>query len=165
MAKSPTRAGHRPGDRDITRNRDAAFRYELLDTFECGIALVGTEVKALREGGAHLRDAYAILRGNELWLVGGHIPPYAAASRFNHPPDRDRKLLLHRREIDKIAVQTNVKGLTVVPTRMYFKGSHVKIEIALARGKDRFDKRQTIKDRDIARDVAREVRDARDARG
>lgn len=161
MAKSPTRGGKRPGDSDITRNRQAAFRFELLDTFECGVALVGTEVKSLRDGGAHLRDAYAIMRSGELWLVGGHIPPYGAAYRNNHPPDRDRKLLLHRREIDKIASQTFTKGLTVVPTRMYFKGRHVKVEVALARGKDRFDKRQTIKDRDIARDVSREIREAR----
>ena len=161
MAKSPTRAGTRPGDKDITRNRQAAFRYELLDTTECGVALTGTEVKSLREGGAHLRDSYAIMRGGEMWLVGAHIPPYAAASRFNHPPDRDRKLLLHRREIDKLAVQVDTKGLTVVPTRMYFKGRTVKVEVALARGKDRFDKRHTIKERDTARDVAREIRDAR----
>lgn len=160
MAKSPARGGSRPGDKDITRNRQAAFRYELLDTFECGIALVGTEVKSLREGGSHLRDSYAILRHGELWLVGAHIPPYAAANRYNHPPDRDRKLLLHRREIDKIDGQTTTKTLTVVPTRMYFKGSNVKVEIALARGKDRFDKRHTIKDRDLERDTARELRDA-----
>ncbi len=161
MAKSPTRAGHRPGDRDITRNRQAAFRFELLDTFECGIVLAGTEVKSLRDGGSHLRDAYAIMRAGELWLVGAHIPPYAAASRYNHPPDRDRKLLLHRREIDKLAGQTLTKGLTIVPTRMYFKESYVKVEIALARGKDRFDKRQTIKDRDVKRETDREIREAR----
>jgi SsrA-binding protein len=161
MAKSPTRGGLRPGDRDITQNRGAAFRYELLDTTECGIALHGTEVKSLRGGGSHLRDAYAILRGGELWLVGAHIPPYGAAAQFNHAPDRDRKLLLHRREIDRLANQMQNKGLTVVPTRMYFKESLVKVEIALARGKDRFDKRQTIKDRDMQRDVARQLRDAR----
>ena len=161
MAKSPTRAGHRPGDRDITRNRQAAFRFELLDTFECGIQLAGTEVKSLRDGGSHLRDAYAIMREGELWLVGAHIPPYAAASRYNHPPDRDRKLLLHRREIDKLAGQTLTKGLTIVPTRMYFKESYVKVEIALARGKDRFDKRHAIKDRDLKRETDREIRDAR----
>jgi SsrA-binding protein len=161
MAKSPARGGLRPGDRDITRNRTAAFRYDLLDSTECGIALVGTEVKSLRGGGSHLRDAYAILRGHELWLVGAHIPPYGAAAQFNHPPDRDRKLLLHRREIDRFANQMTTKGLTVVPTRMYFKESLVKVEVALARGKDRFDKRQTIKDRDMARDVQRQLRDAR----
>ncbi len=161
MAKSPTRAGKRPGDRDITRNREAAFRYELLDTFECGIALHGTEVKSLREGGSHLRDAYATMHNGELWLVGAHIPPYAAASRFNHPPDRQRKLLLHRREIDKLAGQTHTKGLTIVPTRMYFKGSFVKVEVALARGKDRFDKRQAIKERDVKRETDREIRAAR----
>lgn len=161
MAKSPTRAGKNPADKDITRNRQAAFRYELLETTECGIALHGTEVKALREGGSHMRDAYAYVKNGEMWLVGAHIPPYAAASRNNHAPDRDRKLLLHRREIDKLDVTMTSKGLTVVPTRMYFKGSLVKVEIALARGKDRFDKRQTIKDKDIARDTAREIRDAR----
>jgi len=159
MAKSPSRGGKRPGDRDITRNREAAFRYELLDTLECGMQLTGTEVKALRDGGAHLRDAYAIMQHGELWLVGGHIPPYGNASRWNHPPDRDRKLLAHRRQIDKLAVQLQTKGLTIVPTRMYFNDdSRVKIEIALARGKDRYDKRQTIKDRDMARDVQREIR-------
>lgn len=161
MAKSPARGG--AANKDITRNREAAFRYELLDTTECGIALVGTEVKSLRDGGAHLRESYVYLRDNELWLVGGHIPPYGAAAQFNHAPTRDRKLLLHRREIDRLAVQINTKGLTLVPTRMYFKGSHVKVEIALARGKDRFDKRHAIKDRDMARDVAREVRQVRDA--
>lgn len=161
MAKSPARGGKRPGDRDITRNREAAFRYELLDTYEAGIALHGTEVKSLREGGSHMRDAYAVLRGGELWLVGAHIPPYTNASRFNHPPDRDRKLLLHRREIDKLAGQVQTKGLTIVPTRLYFKGSHVKAEIAVARGKDRFDKRQTIKERDMTRDAQREMREAR----
>lgn len=160
MAKSPTRSG-KPAPRDITRNREAAFRYELLDTFECGIALQGTEVKSLREGSSHMRDAYAVLRGGELWLVGAHIPPYAAASRFNHPPDRDRKLLLHRREIDKLAGQVQTKGLTIVPTRVYWKGSHVKVEIALAKGKDRFDKRHAIKERDMSRDADREMREAR----
>jgi SsrA-binding protein len=161
MAKSRGKGGGRPGDRDITRNREAAFRYELLDTLECGISLTGTEVKALRDGGAHLRDAYAVLRGGELWLVGGHIPPYGNASRWNHPPDRDRKLLAHRRQIDKLAGQIQLKGLTIVPTRMYFnEDSRVKIEVAVARGKDRFDKRQAIKDRDLARDTAREIRSA-----
>lgn len=162
MAKRPAKKpGTRPGDRDITRNREASYRFELLDTFECGIALTGTEVKSLRDGGSHLKDAYAILKGGELWLVGAHIPPYGAASRFNHAPDRDRKLLLHRRELDKLAGQLHTKGLTVVPTRMYFKGPLVKVEVALARGKDRYDKRQTIKERDMARDVQRELRDAR----
>jgi SsrA-binding protein len=160
MAKSPTRAGPRPGDTDITRNREAAFRFELLDKFECGIALVGTEVKSLRDGGAHLRDSYAMFRNGELWLYGGHIPPYGNAHQFNHPPTRDRKLLLHRRELDRLEAQVTTKGLTMVPTRMYFKGSHVKVELATARGKDRFDKRHAIKDRDIARDTARDLRDA-----
>lgn len=158
MAKSPARGGKRPGDRDITRNREASFRFELLDTLECGISLTGTEVKALRDGGAHLRDAYAVLRNGELWLVGGHIPPYGNASRWNHSPDRDRKLLAHRRQIDKLAGQIQTKGLTIIPTRMYFNDdSRVKVEIALARGKDRYDKRQAIKERDMARDTAREM--------
>ena len=160
MAKSPARGGKRPGDKDITRNRQAAFRYELLDTTECGVQLAGTEVKSLRDGGAHLRDAYAILKNGELWLVGAHIPPYGAAAQFNHPPDRDRKLLLHRRELDKLAGQVQTKGFALIPTRMYFKGPFVKVEIALGRGKDRFDKRETIKARDLERDTARDLRDA-----
>jgi SsrA-binding protein len=125
--------------------------------------LTGTEVKSLRDGLAQMTDAYATVRDGEVWLVGLHIAPYPAASRDNHMPDRDRKLLLHRNEIQRLEASTNERGRTVVPTRIYFSGdsrSRAKVEIAIARGKDLYDKRETIKARDTARDVQRELREA-----
>jgi SsrA-binding protein len=124
--------------------------------------LSGTEVKSLRDGQAQLKDAYVTIRDGEAWLVGAYIAPYAAASRDNHLPEHDRKLLLHRGEIDRIIGLTREKGLTIVPTRIYFGGgdggrSRAKVEIAVARGKDLYDKRQAIKARDTAREVAREM--------
>lgn len=142
-----------PGD--VASNRQAAFRFDLLDRFEAGMVLRGTEVKALREGGAQMKDSYATIRDGELWLLNLHIPPYKPASRDNHPPERDRKLLLNRREIDKIVADMKEKGLTIVPTRIYFKDGRAKAEIAMARGKDRFDKRQGIKEREMKRDLDR----------
>ena len=147
---------------DVATNRQASFRYNLLERFEAGLVLTGTEVKSLRDGQAQLKDAYVMIRDDEAWLVGSYIAPYAAASRDNHVPEHDRKLLLHRSEIDKIIAATREKGLTVVPTRIYFSGdtrSRAKVEIAIAKGKDLWDKRESIKARDSARDVAREVRD------
>lgn len=147
---------------DVASNRQAAYRYNLLERFECGMVLTGTEVKSLREGNAQLKDAYAQLRDEEVWLIGVYIAPYGPAARENHDPERPRKLLLHRREIERLVGSTHEKGLTLVPTRMYFAGprSRAKVEIALARGKDLYDKRDTIKKRDMARDVQRELRDA-----
>jgi SsrA-binding protein len=147
---------------DVASNRQAAYRYNLLERFECGIVLTGTEVKSLREGNAQLKDSYAQLRDGEVWLIGAYIPPYGPAARDNHDPERPRKLLLHRREIERLVGSTHEKGLTLVPTRMYFAGprSRAKVEIALARGKDLYDKRDTIRKRDMARDVQRELRDA-----
>ncbi|HWT92508.1 MAG TPA: SsrA-binding protein SmpB [Solirubrobacteraceae bacterium] len=142
-----------PGD--VASNRQAAFRFDLLDRFEAGMVLRGTEVKALREGGAQMKDSYATIRDGELWLLNLHIPPYKPAARENHPPERDRKLLLNRREIDKIVAEMKEKGLTIVPTRIYFKDGRAKAEIAMARGKDRFDKRQGIKEREMKRDLDR----------
>ena len=145
---------------DVATNRRAAFKYNLLDRFECGIVLTGTEVKSLREGLAQMTDAYATVRDGEVWLVGLHIAPYPAAARDNHMPDRE--LLLHRNEIQRLEASTNERGLTVVPTRIYFNGdsrSRAKVEIAIARGKDLYDKRETIKARDTARDVQRELRE------
>lgn len=142
-----------PGD--VASNRQASFRFDLLDRFEAGMVLRGTEVKALREGGAQMKDSYATIRDGELWLLNLHIPPYKPASRDNHPPERDRKLLLNRREIDKIVDDMKQKGLTIVPTRIYFKDGRAKAEIAMARGKDRFDKRQGIKEREMKRDLDR----------
>ena len=146
---------------DVATNRQASFRYNLLERFECGIVLEGTEVKALRDGGAQLKDSYATIRDGEVWLYGLYIPPYGPAARDNHDPERPRKLLMHRNEIERLAVRVNERGLTLVPTRMYFAGprSRAKVEIALARGKDLYDKRQAIKSRDTAREIQRELRE------
>jgi len=140
---------------DIATNRQASYRFDLLDKLECGIVLQGTEVKSLRDGAVQLKDGYATLREGELWLHNVHIAPYAPAARDNHDPDRSRKLLAHRRELDRLAGTTNERGLTLVPTRIYFSGSRAKVEIAVARGKDRFDKRQSIKERETKRDMQR----------
>jgi len=145
---------------DVASNRQASFRYEFLDKLECGLVLVGTEVKALRTGHAQLKDGYARIENGELWLHNVHIPPYGPAAHDNHDPERPRKLLITRRELDKLVGQTKEKGLTLVPTRLYFKGPRAKVEIALARGKDRFDKRQSIKERDQKRETDRALRDA-----
>jgi SsrA-binding protein len=144
---------------DVATNRQASFKYELIEKLECGMVLEGTEVKALRDGGAQLKDAYAAIRNGELWLHNLHIPPYAPASRENHDPERDRKLLVHRRELERLIGATQQKGLTLIPTRLYFSGPRAKVEIALARGKDRYDKRQTIRARETAREVQRELRE------
>jgi len=148
---------------DVATNRQASFRYHLLERFECGIVLTGPEVKSLRESGGQLKDSYAVLRDGEVWLVGMYIAPYGPASRENHDPDRTRKLLLHRREIDRLTGRTHERGLTLVPTRVYFSGprSRAKVEIALARGKDVYDKRDAIRKRETRRDVERELRESR----
>ena len=158
MAKGKKR---KLGAGDVASNRQASFRYNLLERFEAGIVLFGTEVKSLREGKAQLKDAYASIRDGEVWLYGLYIPPYGPAAGDNHDPDRPRKLLLHRREIERLAIRTNERGLTLVPTRMYFAGprSMAKVEIALAKGKDLYDKRQAIKKRDTMREVQRELRE------
>jgi SsrA-binding protein len=146
---------------DVASNRQASYRYSLLERFECGLVLTGTEVKSLREGKAQLKDAYATIRDGEVWLMGVYIPPYGPAARDNHEPERPRKLLLHRDEIARLEVRTHERGLTLVPTRMYFSGtrSRAKVEIALAKGKDLFDKRESIRKREMARDVQRELRE------
>ncbi|MDX6655274.1 MAG: SsrA-binding protein [Solirubrobacteraceae bacterium] len=146
-----------PGD--VASNRQASFRYEFLDKLECGLVLQGTEVKSVRDGGVQLKDGFAILRDGELWLYNVHIAPYAPASRENHEPERPRKLLAHRREIERLAGKISERGLTLVPTRMYLSGPRVKVEIALARGKDRYDKRQSIKERETKRDMQRAIHD------
>jgi SsrA-binding protein len=148
---------------DVATNRQASYRYNLLERFEAGIVLTGTEVKSLREGKAQLKDSYAVIRDGEVWLQGVYIPPYGPAARDNHQPERDRKLLLRRAEIDRLVGRTRERGLTLIPTRLYFSGprSRAKVEIALARGKDLFDKREAIRTRDMARDVQRELREAR----
>jgi SsrA-binding protein len=157
MAKSKKR---KVASGDVASNRYASYRFALLERLECGIALQGTEVKSLRDGGAQLKDGYALIRDGELWLHNVHIPPYGPAARENHEPERDRRLLAHRRQIDKLAGQVKERGLTLVPTRMYFSGGRAKVEIALAKGKDRFDKREAIKERETKRDMDRALRDA-----
>jgi SsrA-binding protein len=149
------------GAGDVASNRYASYRYELLERIECGVVLQGTEVKALRASGAQLKDGYAAIRDGELWLHSVHIPPYQPASRENHDPERQRKLLLHRSEIERIAARASERGLTLVPTRVYFKGPHAKVEIALARGKDLYDKRQAMRERDSKREMERGIREAR----
>jgi SsrA-binding protein len=143
---------------DVATNRQARFRYHLLEKWEAGLALTGTEVKSLREGKAQIKDGYATVRDGEVWLHNVHIPPYAPAARENHEPERSRKLLMHRREIDRLIGKTREKGLTLVPTRLYFKGGRAKVEIALARGKDVADKRQAIKEREMRREMERAIR-------
>jgi SsrA-binding protein len=149
------------GSGDVASNRYASYRYNLLERLECGIVLEGTEVKSLRGGSAQLKDGFATIRDGELWLRNVHIPPYAPASRENHEPERERKLLLHRREIDRLAARVNERGLTLVPTRIYFKGPRAKVEIALARGKDVHDKRETLRRRDSQREIERGLREMR----
>jgi SsrA-binding protein len=146
------------GAGDVASNRYASYRYELIERLECGIVLEGTEVKALRASGAQLKDGYAAMRDGELWLHSIHIPPYAPASRENHDPERPRKLLLHRRELDRIASRASERGLTLVPTRIYFKGPRAKVELALAKGKEGRDRRREIADRDMRREVERDFK-------
>ncbi|MCW3047537.1 MAG: smpB [Solirubrobacterales bacterium] len=155
MAKGKKKVA--PGD--VASNRYASYRYELLDRVECGVVLVGTEVKSLRSGTAQLKDGYASIRDGELWLHNVHIPPYGPAARENHEPERPRKLLAHRRELDRLAARVQERGFTLVPTRIYFSGPHAKVEIAVGRGKDRFDKRESIKERETQRDMQRALRD------
>ena len=152
MAKGKKRKAA-PGD--IATNRQASYRFDLLDRLECGIVLAGTEVKSLRNGTAQIKDGYASIRDGELWLYNVHIPPYGPATRENHEPERPRKLLAHKREIERLVGKIQERGLTLVPTRIYFAGPRAKVEIALARGKDRFDKRESIKAREQRRDVER----------
>jgi SsrA-binding protein len=157
MAKAAKRKTA-PGD--VATNRRAAHRYHLTDRLECGIALTGSEVKSLRGGKAQIKDGYAAVRDGELWLHNVHIPPYEPASRENHEPERERKLLIHRREIDRLLTASREKGLTLVPTRIYFAGSRAKVEIAVARGKDIHDKRETLRAREQQREMQRALRDA-----
>jgi SsrA-binding protein len=146
-----------PGD--VATNRQAAHRYHLSDKLEAGLVLTGTEVKSLRGGKAQLKDGYAAVERGELWLHNVHIPPYAPASRENHEPERPRKVLVHRNQLQKLTAQTSEKGLTIVPTRLYFSNGRAKVELAVARGKDVGDKRQAIKERESRRDMERAMRE------
>src|SRR3954467_15007331 len=143
---------------DIARNRQASHRYHLLEKWEAGLVLTGTEVKSLREGKAQIKDGCGWVREGEVGLHNVHIPPYGPASRENHEPERPRKLLMHKHEIDRLIGKTREKGLTLVPTRLYFRDGRAKVEIALARGKDVGDKRQAIKEREMKREMERAIR-------
>ena len=144
---------------DVANNRQARFRYHLLETWEAGLVLTGTEVKSLREGKATIKDGYASVRDGEVWLHNVHIPPYAPAARENHDPERSRKLLMHRREIERLIGKTRERGLTLIPMRLYFSNGRAKVEIALARGKDVRDKRESIREREQRREVDRALKE------
>ena len=145
----------------IAENRKARHEYQLLERYEAGLVLTGTEVKSLRAGGATLQRAYADLRDGEVWLVGAHIAEYGQGNIQNHDPDRDRKLLLHRKEIGSLLGKVRERGLTLVPTKLYFKDGKAKVEIAVARGKELYDKRRDIAKRDAERQMQRALRSRR----
>ena len=149
------------GTKQIAENRRARYDYELLDRFEAGIVLTGTEVKSLRDGRVTLAQAYADVRDGEVWLLGAEIAEYAQGNIANHEPKRERKLLLKRSEIESLVGKVREKGQTIVPTRLYFKDGKVKVELALARGKERGDKRRDIADREAKRQVERALKSRR----
>jgi SsrA-binding protein len=147
--------------KNIAENRKAFHDYHIIETFEAGIVLVGTEVKSIREGSANLRDSFARLEGGEVWLYNVHINPYSHRGSSDHEPTRKRKLLLHRREVRKLTGKTVEKGMTLVPTRLYFRNGHVKVALALAKGKQAHDKRETIKRREADRETRAAVKERR----
>ena len=149
---------HQEEEKNIAVNRKARHEYTVLQTFEAGIVLVGTEVKALREGKANLVDSYALIQNNEVWLLSLHISEYKQGNINNHIPTRNRKLLMNRSEIRKLIGKTKEKGLTLVPLRLYFKSGRVKVELALAKGKKVYDKREDIAKRDFQRDQERKIK-------
>ena len=146
------------GDRNVASNRRARHEYEILETIETGLVLRGTEVKALRTGQVNCKDAYATVRNDEVWLLGCHISPYSHGTDANHDPERDRKLLLHRREINRLTGKIAERGLTLIPLRIYFKSGRAKLEIGLARGKKLHDKRATLRERDQRREMDQAAR-------
>ena len=150
-----------PGEQTVVSNRRARHEFEILERIEAGLVLMGTEVKSLRDGQATLQQAYAEVRDGEAWLVGLHIPEYSEGNRANHDPDRPRKLLLHRREIERLAAAVAEKGFTLIPTRLYFRDGRVKVELALARGKELRDKRRDVAARDAQREIERELKSMR----
>ena len=147
--------------KNIAENRKAFHDYHIVETFEAGMVLVGTEVKAIREGSANLRDSFARLEDGEVWIYNIHINPYSHRGYADHEPTRRRKLLLHRQEIRKLIGKTVEKGMTLVPTRLYFKNGHVKVALALAKGKQAHDKRETIKRREVDRETRAAVKERR----
>jgi SsrA-binding protein len=149
------------GEKLIASNKKAFHDYFIVQKFEAGLALTGTEVKSLRAGRANLKDSYVTIKDGEAFLLGAHISPYTHGNLENHDPERTRKLLLHRKELEKLKKETTEKGLTVVPLRLYFKGARVKAEIAVVRGKKQYDKRDTEKKREADRETAAAIKTAR----
>ncbi len=150
---------HEDGVKNVVRNKRAAHEYEIIEKLECGIVLTGTEVKSLRESQASLDDAYARLDGGEVWLLGSDIPEYSMGNRLNHKPKRPRKLLLHRREIDKFAGKATQRGYTLVPLRLYFKHGLAKVELAVAKRRQMHDKREAKKKAEVQREIRRAMTD------
>src|SRR5438093_13250074 len=149
------------GDRTVASNRRARHEYEILETVEAGLVLRGTEVKALRTGLVNFKDAYATVRNDEVWLLGCHISPYSHGTDANHEPERDRKLLMHRREISRLTGKVAERGLTLIPLRLYFKSGRAKLEIGLARGKKLHDKRSALREKETRRELEKAVRETR----
>jgi SsrA-binding protein len=162
--KNPRRDPTAAGQRDAAVNRIASHNYFLLEKFEAGIALTGTEVKSIRSGRANLKDAYGLVNNGELWLLNAHISPYEHGSYSNHASLRTRKLLVHREELKRLIGQTQQKGLTLIPTRMYFKNGRVKVELALAKGKQLWDKRETERRRTADKEAREAVARSRKVR-
>lgn len=143
----------------VSTNKKARFEYFILETYEAGLALKGTEIKSVRNGQISLQEAYVRTDGSQIWLVGAHIAPYEHAGAFQHDPIRDRKLLMHKKEIRKLWDEVRIKGMTIVPIRVYLKAGRAKLEIGLAKGKKLYDKRQSIKEKDIEREASRSRND------
>ena len=152
--------GSKGGIKIVADNRRARRNYEILDTFEAGIVLRGSEIKSIRDGKVQLKDSYADVRGTEVWLVGTHIAEYQNAGYAQHAPERERKLLLHAREIERLGRGIQEKGLTVIPLKVYLKGGRAKVEIALARGRKEYDKREAVKKKEAAREIDRVIKKA-----
>ena len=150
-----------PRDRAIATNRRARHEYSILETYEAGLALRGTEVKSLRAGLVNFKDSYATVRNGEVWLLGCHINPYSHGADANHDPERDRKLLLHAKEISRLAGKVAERGLTLIPLKLYFKSGRAKLELGLGRGKKLHDKRSTLREREVKREMDRAARDVR----
>jgi SsrA-binding protein len=157
MPETPPKRANE-GDRLVTDNRKARHEYEILETYEAGMVLTGSEVKSLRAGRANLKDSYARFERGETFLLNAHISPYAAANRFSHEPERERKLLLHRAEIDKLTGRVQERGLTLIPLKIYFKNGRAKVLLGLGRGKKTYDKRESIKKREMQREADRAMR-------
>jgi SsrA-binding protein len=156
--KSPRREPTASGQRDAAVNRIASHNYFLLEKFECGVVLTGTEAKSVRGGLANLKDSYGLVKDGELWLLNAHIGPYEHGNIHNHAPLRTRKLLMHKEEIRKLIGKTQQKGLTLIPVRMYFKNGKVKVELALAKGKQLWDKRETERRRTADKEAREAIR-------